>query len=108
MTSQSKNVNVMMRKKPLKTRLKKKDSKAAGTATAGANKGVLICPRCASVKIIPHYKDTKHRIEHGDPLEAYYSRRACVNCGYVGYFFPDVPKNKIKLIKAEIKKLMKR
>jgi predicted RNA-binding Zn-ribbon protein involved in translation (DUF1610 family) len=83
--------------------LKKKSSKAAETVHA-ARGSVLICPRCGSERIAPHHKQ-RHTVEHGDVLEAYYSTRICANCGYSGYFFPEVPKSKLQQIRKEIKSL---
>jgi len=68
-------------------------------------KRVLICPRCGSTKIMPHPSDKKHNIKHGSVLEAYYSKRICENCKYTGYFFPDVPANRLKKLQQDIKAL---
>lgn len=63
---------------------------------------ILICPKCGSTKIIPHPKN--HNIHHGDVEEAFYSVRICESCHYVGYFFPEVPIDRLKIIQKEIKK----
>ena len=113
----------------MKKRQKKSEKVAAGTAAAAPKKTsyqqikcprcgvvnpkqqhhiqhirIVICPRCTSDKITPHSK-TRHTVEHGDVLEAYYSTRICANCGYSGFFFPEVPIGKLEQIRKEIKKL---
>ena len=88
---------------------KKSSKKNVATATAGADsKGILICPKCGSTNVEPHAGEGELGIRHGDPLEAYYSMRVCGNCKYIGYFFPEVPKNKLAQIRKEIKVLRKK
>gem|GEM_PF-5339790 len=84
-------------------RQKQRNSKAVRTAAA-AKGNVLICPRCGDTRIMPHSKG-KMSVEHGDVLEAYYSKRVCENCRLVGYFFPEIPKSKVEQLRKEIKRL---